>query len=474
MSVSRNAVYNFAGAAIPVFITILTLPTYLKTIGNDRYGALATAWIITGYFSLLDLGLGRSVAKAVSSTPRDTNDTSDSLVWSAVWVSLISGLIGSTIFIPIAYWYFSSSFSASGTVHQELIHVIPWLCGAIPLLTLNSVVAGAMEGFNRFGRLNLIQVSSGVCQQLIPIGVATIWPPSLSIIVPSIILIRLLALILMLHACLKQTPNTTRFRPHWETSKSLLRYGGWVTVSNALTPLMVTLDKLMIASLAGAKSVTQYTVPYNMVSAITMLPNSLSSALFPHLASSDSTNSRLLAADSIRTLLGLITPLAIVGILLMGPFLEWWISPEFANTSTQLGQILLVGMWAHSLAYIPYAQLQARGRPDLVALCHAVELPLYLFLLFVSMREWGITGAAFAWSIRATLDAMALYALSRPSFCMCKMLMGFALPLVTCATLTIGASKLGIFQWTAGALALIGCFGLWWYSAPKRRDDTRA
>lgn len=72
-------------------------------------------------------------------------------------------------------------------------------------------------------------------------------------------------------------------------------------------------------------------------------------------------------------------------------------------------QLLAIGILINSLAHIPFALLQGVGRPDLPAKFHLIQLPLYLGILWFSLQQWGIAGAAFAWTLRVTLDALLLF-----------------------------------------------------------------
>ena len=69
-----------------------------------------------------------------------------------------------------------------------------------------------------------------------------------------------------------------------------------------------------------------------------------------------------------------------------------------------MGQLLLVGFWINSFAVIPYAQLQARGRPDLAAKCHLGEVLPYFGLLYLGLNTLGMMGAAVAFSLRVLVD----------------------------------------------------------------------
>ena len=189
---------------------------------------------------------------------------------------------------------------------------------------------------------------------------------------------------------------------------TLLRFGGWVTVSSLVGPLMVIGDRFIIGAIANAKAVAYYTIPFQLGERSAVIPSSLASALFPRLTGSAPPEARRMALDSLDMLVTVMTPLIAGAILLIGPFLTWWIDPQFASHSTRVGQVILLGFWVNSFAKIPYAQLQARGRPDLVATCHLSELLPYFLLLYVGMHLFGLLGAAIAYSIRVLLDFLLL------------------------------------------------------------------
>lgn len=93
--------------------------------------------------------------------------------------------------------------------------------------------------------------------------------------------------------------------------------------------------------------------------------------------------------------------------------LRWWLGIDFANQSALVLQILCIGVLINSLAWVPSSLLQGRGRPDLTAKFHLLELPLYVGGLWILVEEMGIVGAALAWVLRVTLDASLLFGACR-------------------------------------------------------------
>lgn len=52
--VAHNAGLNLAGRTISLAIAILAVPYVIRRLGPDQFGLLSLAWIVVGYFALLD------------------------------------------------------------------------------------------------------------------------------------------------------------------------------------------------------------------------------------------------------------------------------------------------------------------------------------------------------------------------------------------------------------------------------------
>ena len=81
-SISGNASLNLLGSILPMVITLLTIPPYLRLIGDVRFGVLALVWVFLSYFGLFDMGLGRGTAKYIAEL-RGRADSSEGLFWTA-------------------------------------------------------------------------------------------------------------------------------------------------------------------------------------------------------------------------------------------------------------------------------------------------------------------------------------------------------------------------------------------------------
>src|SRR5437867_12982614 len=64
--VARHTLYNILGQALPLAVGLVAIPILTRSLGDTRFGLLALMWAIIGYFSVLDLGLGRATTKFVA------------------------------------------------------------------------------------------------------------------------------------------------------------------------------------------------------------------------------------------------------------------------------------------------------------------------------------------------------------------------------------------------------------------------
>jgi O-antigen/teichoic acid export membrane protein len=169
------------------------------------------------------------------------------------------------------------------------------------------------------------------------------------------------------------------------------------------------MDRMLIGSLLSAEAVAFYTVPFNMVSRMSVVPGALAASLFPKLSRSSAEDSAQLASEAVAALAAVTTLMIVLAVAVFPVFMRIWVGRSFAEHAAPIGVILLVGIWVNGLAYVPYGHLQASGRPDIVAKFHAIEVIPFLGILWFGLHSFGLVGAAYAWTLRTTVDALLLF-----------------------------------------------------------------
>jgi len=410
---ARNTFLNIIGLSLPFLVGIIAIPLIISGLGTERFGLLSLGWVILGYVGIFDLGLGRATTKFVASAlGRGERDGISSIFWTAALSQVILGSIASLLVISLTPFFAQHILKIPEALVSEAQVTFYLLALTIPVVLLQSSFSAILEVFQRFDLINAVKVPASSLTFIIAAMAA---PAGFGL--PTIIILlfisRFIATFIFFLFCLRVFPPL-RSRPSLKPKllRPLLSFGGWVTVSNVLAPLLVYFDRFLIGSLRSVDEVAYYTAPYDIVTKLWILPTSLVVTLFPIFSSLGKRSKESLTnimAHSIKYLLLIMGPLILILSVLAKKILSIWLGPEFALRSALTLQILSWGVLINSLAHLPFTMLQGIGRPDLPAKFHLLEVPFYISLAWYLIVHWGINGAALAWSIRVTLDAFLLY-----------------------------------------------------------------
>jgi len=468
-----STLLNLSGRASPALLLLATTPLYLHLIGVPRYGAMAILWLALGYFGVFDLGLGRAVAQRIASLPRTdrvsvmthTSYRGD-IFWTALLASLfVASAASLALFWPLIELMIHRVLHIAPELRVEAEHSVWVLLTFLPIATTLSVLMGTLEGTERFDLLNVGQLTGLVGYQVLPLGVAVLGHVTLPWLMSAAILGRLIGAGMLFWFC-EKVLDFPRPRLDWPILKSLLRYGGWITVSAVVSPVLNLTDRFLIGARLGMTYVTHYVVPFNMVMYAGILPQSLTTALFPRYALLEEAEAKALMWSALRIIAAVMTPLVLLGIWCMRGFLSWWLGAAFAAQSALVGELLLVGIWINALAHAPYGFLQAQGRADITAKFHLLELMLYLPLLWWAIDVWGIAGAAGVWDGRVMLDLVLLLLVSQRVWVPVISLMPMLLLIVLALTMVWQHTDIPT-PWFVGVSAL-----LWFLALQRARRFT--
>jgi O-antigen/teichoic acid export membrane protein len=453
LSISKHTAYNLVGAVLPLGVTLLTVPLYLDVVGLERYGVLTVCWVLLGFLGFLDLGLGPAVSQRIASTRIEDSDGAEAIFWTAIWLSLGAGLMAAALFCAAALLYFEWG-GLTSSFRSEIKDAIPLLATILPLVMMSSVAGGVLHGRERFFALNLINMTSQTLMAILPLLLAYFWMPTLGGLVAGALAARAIGLALQFWSCRRAIAFSSLTGPRRALIAPLLKFGGWVTISTAAAPFLVTLDRLVIGFLLGAAAVGAYAIPFSLVSRMSIIPASLSSALFPRFASGADSERRRLLALALSAIAVTMTPTAIAAILIVGPFFNLWIGADLAGLSTPVAYFLIFGAWSNSLAHVPLYLLQGSGRPDIVSKIHLAEILPYWGALTVGLLLFGLPGAAMAWALRTTADCGLLFWQARVASASLRILLVPALLLV--AAITSGLSLNDPWRYPVLALLFLG------------------
>ncbi len=409
----RNMGWNLLGQIAPILAALVSIPLLLQKIGNERFGLLAIGWMLIGYFSIFDLGLGRALTQSIASRRAQTPDAPVAdIIWSGLALMLGLGLLAGLILCLGADYMVTSLLKIAPSLQAEAKQSILLLVPAMPLVVLATGLRGVLEALQAFKLVNLVRTPVGVLTFVAPL-LALPFSISLVPIFAMLSGLRLLTLLFFMLACRRALPELSQGRILSRIScqhlPELLRFGGWMTVSNLIGPLMVNMDRLVIGSVLSLTAVSFYSTPHEMVMRALVVPGAIAGVCFPVFAATDRLSAQRVFWKSTQAVAICMVLLLLLVLPWADSLLQWWLSAEFARNSAPVLRWLALGVALNGLAHIPFAYVQGIGQSKVTAQFHLFELAVYAPLLYVCIHWQGIVGVAIAWTVRAALDAVCLF-----------------------------------------------------------------
>jgi O-antigen/teichoic acid export membrane protein len=411
MSIKRNTLWNLFGSVIPMLVGIAAIPYIYKEIGIERIGVLTIIWALIGYFSIFDFGLGRAITQRIASlAPHETDGQKRTIATTGVFLTLLIGIVGGLVGFAAIELVGVGWINSTQHLEREIHASFLLACLAIPATTATAGLRGILEGDQRFKVINLLKLILGLSNFLGPIASIAFFGPRLDYTVGSLVVARYVILFAH-HFSAKQFISSAPNNLSRKESMQLFQFGGWMTLSNIISPLMVVADRFFIGSIMGAGAVAFYTIPVDLLFRLLIIPAAISTALFPVFA--QKRNDHLVITThynkAIKIIFAAMSAITLLVVVFGSAALEFWLDPEFAKNSYTVAVIITIGVTFTSLAQIPYAYIQATGDAKSTTLIHLAELIIYIPVFLYLVHSYGITGAATAWSLRAALDLALLH-----------------------------------------------------------------
>ena len=414
---AHNSLWSLAGIITPVIVAVILIPLLIRQLGLERFGLLALIWMGVGYFSLFDLGLSKALTQQIAT--RIANDDFYSipgLFRTSLHALLVLGFFATLTVGTLTPWLVASVVSVPESMHDEARWSFWILALSLPAVLSSAGLAGVLEGYQRFSTLALIRIPLGISNFAMPVIISFITP-SLVYITLALVASRFIALaVLYTNARRLCFSRQGKEKALGVSSRAelieLLHFGGWITVSNIVGPVLIYFDRFFLSALIGLSAVAYYVTPYEIITRMTLFPQAIMAALFPAMAQAialRSANVQKLAARAGYVMILSMIPLTFGSAFFAKELMMLWLDPSFAQKSYAVVQFISAGVLVNVFARVPFTALQSAGRANYTAKMHLLEVVPYLLVLWWAIGRFGIAGAAIAWLLRVSLDSVLLW-----------------------------------------------------------------
>ncbi len=411
---ARHVGWNVIGTALPAVAGLVSMPVLVRVLDADRLGAFTLALGLAGLSGLLDLGLGRSLTRHVADARGKGETAADFLPTVRrvlLWLAAAGAILGAALWASAAA-VTDALLDTDGAVATEFASGLRWIALSLPFALVGTGIVGTLEGLQRFGTVNAIRAPLNALLFIAPVT-TLFFTRRLDVLIGVLAAVRVVGFAVWWVA-LRPLRHRQQVAGERAALMPLAKFGGWLTVSNVIGPLMVYGDRFYLATIFPPGLLAQYTVPLDAVSRASSLPAAAANALFPALAhnrSQTGSNAGLIRLSGVVLFALWFLPIAIV-IFFARELILLWLGASFPQESTAVLEFILIGVFCNGFAHAPLASLHAGGRSDLSAKMHALEFPLYAAALVLLVQSYGVVGAAMAWAARMAFDTGALFFLA--------------------------------------------------------------
>ena len=415
LTVARSAFWNIVGRAGPMVVAVVATPFLVQDLGPTRWGLFALALSLVGIFGIFDFGIGRALTKLLAERIA-LGEIEDAAAMTRTGLALLTllGVVGAGILALLARLWVDHGLHVSPAEHAEVLDALYVLCLAVPFVMLNAALWGVISAFQKFKAANLVNIPILAFYYVGPLLVLRAVD-SLVAVMAVLVVCRVAMTIAYWRICMREMPSLRSARADWRHARTLGRLGGWMTISNLVWPMLLYVDRFLVASVLSPAAAGWYATPSDLLGRMSLVSNAVTTTAFPAMAASfrtDPANAVTLVRRSILAIVGILFVPALVAAAFSHEILRLWVGEDFAGHAAPVMQWLALAVILGAADSVVAGFIDSIGRPDVNAKFSLVELAIYVPVLVVLLHVFGIEGAAIAWSMRIGADLVARAAIA--------------------------------------------------------------
>ena len=196
--------------------------------------------MITGYFSILDLGIGRALTKLLSEKlGNDDMKNIPSLISTSLIVTTACGLFGCAVLTLYSSNLVTSLFKIPAELHDDVIRSFYVLALSIPFVINVAALRGILEAYQRFDLINILRIPIASSTFLVPVLISQLSEELFHIVI-GLVIVRVVEIFVNLIFCKKVVSNMYKNQIfNSSIFKELINFGGWMTISNLIGPMIL-------------------------------------------------------------------------------------------------------------------------------------------------------------------------------------------------------------------------------------------
>ncbi len=406
----KNTIYNFLGRLWAAIVGILLTPYIVSKLGIERFGVWAIIFAVTGYFSLLDFGVGQSFVRFIANAwGKNDREKINKIISTgfffyfifAIILVIIAFILGKPIIKLV---------KIPATIQDEAFFV---LIGAITIFGFSNslgIFRSAIDGLQKMDITNKISMIISIPNISGTVIVLELGYGLKGLIVNNGIIVLLSAAISFFFARkLLMNLKISIFQFSSGTFKELFNYGIKLQASNLSGLVNLQTDKILLAYFLNLSIVTFYELGYRVTMTVRSLPTLLFSAVVPAAselqAKSDDSKIYKLYTIGSKYLAAVTIPLAFFLLVTSEVIMDVWMGSGY-KSSAMVIRILTVGYFINLLTGVATSTAKGMGKVEYEMRSSILVPILNIILSIILITKFGLVGALIATAFSVTVGSI--------------------------------------------------------------------
>ena len=407
--IARNFSFNLAGKILPVIISLIAIPIYVRYLGIANYALIGIFTSFSAFAGIFDTGfsntINREVAKNSGSAAQHPDlgplfRTLEVFAWTvALTIGFVVVAASGAI---VSHW-----LAAHSTPSPSLFRAVELMGLLLMLQAPLSFYNGSLYGLHQHGVVNVVVVANALASAVVSIAVLIFASSTIEAFFLAQFVCRLVTISIARHLArremLKQTGNQHMF-VSWRVWRSVWRFAVSMNGIGILGLVAGQADMVILSRMLSLKEFGYYALARTVAQGLSMLGTAVFQTSFPHL-------SLLIGrgdyAELVRTyhrycqiLSLLVVPMiAVLSLYAHDALLLWTHSQDIAQHTGPILSLLAIGWGINSMGNVPSAFMLSRGVTHLIFFTGAGSVVLMVPVMVLLTLYDGATGAAFGWML---------------------------------------------------------------------------
>jgi len=394
----NNAFSNYANMIISIVIAFVMSPVLVHKLGDTSYGIWVLVMSITGYFSLLDLGMNRAIVRFVSMY--EAKDEREELNWFFNTTLALYSLLGLiTIFLTVTV-AFSLNYFVDLKGNEFLAKLVIIIVGidfafTFPFGVMYAVLIARQE----HTIANRINIGNTILRNLV-LYTALLYYPSLICVTFVHVTFNMTKNLRIYWQVRKSCPHIVYNRRFFDRSRipQILNYSIHSFVVSVSSRVINFTDEIVVATFLKISDVTYYSIATSLVTYFEKLIWAGAGVFVPYISQLDASGEQEKVKNSFfcgskYTLL--LSLYIFAGIYLLGgDFVSIWMGKKYGELVKPILFVLALAKVISLSQSMAVARFFGTSRHQLLSKINMMEAVSNLVLSIILVRSYGMIGVA--------------------------------------------------------------------------------